>query len=84
MQPLLIVLKNHLKNTMNNIPLHKKILEHIDQKNIQPKARIWFILKEVLLWVGIALSLMLASLSAGSFIFQSINSILIPPHLHII
>lgn len=63
--------------------LPKKILERIESENLEPRPKFIFTLREVILWVGIGISAFLASVSVGSFIFQSINTILLPPHLHV-
>jgi hypothetical protein len=65
-----------MKHSMNN-----KILQKIQNENIQPKPKWQFIVKEFLLWIGIFVSLLLASLSAGSMLFNTINANLIPLHL---
>lgn len=64
-----------------NKSLNNKILEKIQQEQIQPKPKWQFTLKEIALWVGTGISLVLASVAAGSFIFQSVNAPLVPPHL---
>jgi hypothetical protein len=66
-----------------NKSLNKKILEQIQDQKIQPTSKWNFKLREMLLWIGIGISLLLASFSVGSFIFQSVNSLLLPPHLHV-
>ena len=63
--------------------LHNKILENIQKENLQPKPRWQFVLREIVLWVGTILSLLLASLALGSFIFQSANAVILPPHIQI-
>lgn len=67
-----------------NKPLNKKILETIESQNIQPRSKQRFKIREIILWVGIGISLVLASMSVGSFIFQSVNNLLLPPNLHIL
>lgn len=63
---------------MNKV-FNKKIFQQINKENIQPKSRWQFVIREILLWLGTTLSLLLASMSAGSFIFQSANFMLVPP-----
>lgn len=65
-----------MKKTLNN-----KILQKIKTDNIEPKAKWEFIVKEVILWIGVAITLVFASFSAGSLFFTSANSQLVPPHL---
>ncbi len=62
-------------------PLNNKILEKIKTDNVHPKPKWQFILKETSLWLGTIVSLVLASLSAGSLFFHSANAHLIPPHM---
>lgn len=67
-----------MKKALNN-----KILQRIKKENIEPKAKWQFVVKEITLWVGILISLVLASFSVGSIFFSSANSQLVPPHLFI-
>ncbi|MFT6361510.1 MAG: hypothetical protein ACJAV6_000625 [Candidatus Paceibacteria bacterium] len=63
--------------------LHNKILENIQKNNVKQKPRWQFVFKESLLWIGTGLSLALASFAAGSFIFQSANTMILPPSLQV-
>jgi len=67
-----------------NTPLNKKILENIQEQNLEPKSLHYFFAKEILLWIGTFLALVLGGISAGSFIFQIYNASFVPPHLIII
>lgn len=63
---------------------NKKILAKIQQENIQPKSPWYFRAKEFFLWVGTILFLVIAAFTLGSFIYQSANAVLLPPHLFIV
>lgn len=63
---------------------NKKILAKIQQENIQPKSPWYFRAKEFFLWVGTVLFLVIAAFTLGSFIYQSANAVLLPPHLFIV
>ena len=67
-----------------NIPLNKKILENIREHKLEPKSSYYFLSKEILLWIGTFLALILGSISVGSFIFQIYNASLVPPPMIII
>lgn len=61
--------------------LKNKIVSQIQSQQLQPKERWKFIVQEIALWLGTIISLLLASLAAGSFIFQSVNSAALPSHI---
>lgn len=65
-----------MKKTLQN-----KIAEKIKEDNMKPTSRYHFLLKEVSLWTGTILALILASLSTGSIIFSSFNGQLMSPQL---
>jgi len=67
-----------------NKALNKKILEHIDAQDLKPTSKTYFQAKEVVLWLGVMIALLLAGILAGSFGIQISNTMVLPPILDLI
>lgn len=80
---LLIAQRSSIKNYMNK-SFNKKILQQIDGQDLKPKSGFYFRLREIVLWIGTIISLLLAGILMGSFVFQVSNTMILPPQIGIV